>query len=971
MFSLRTPPPPPPVETPAAPKADIHPLDGLTGGAFSAPTAGERAAKVRAWMATDPSVDDMNEVFKELSHRDKGAAKPIREKLDELKRAKAQDHIVQEWADKGIALRDATKLNVADALAWQRDAAKAGAPLGRSPLAEIKVALTDRVKAVEGLEHTAQVQREAAALLLGRTEVLSTKPLREAQDAAALIEQDVAAWNERSKALQADAAWASVEQKYLNMVDNARQQLEVISGAFKAVLAQAVAAAADDHASLPSVPVWAEEIKAARGLVSAQAAESKAAAAPKKAKVDPAERAAAIEAVKAATAALAKEVAEGHSKQAPKLAAELRGLLKSHHRLLDAAVEGEAHAALAQAGELEGWQRWRADQLREELVTKAEALNLVAEGAKPLSGRKMQEVLRALREQWKLTDQGGAPNHGLWKKFDDACNEAYKIVHAWLDTVKAEEGKVKGEREALIAELQAFAAARANSTDYKTIARELGGFGNRWREAGHVGEKLYDQLNAKWREAMKAAEAPLDAAHKDSLARRHALIAQAKQLAEGPLNINAIKALQGQWQAESQRVSLERKLEQKLWEQFRSPIDAAFEKKTAERANAEAAVSAHDKVVLEASKAVEAAVNAGDAGAIRAAMAALEAAMRQPSAAPAAAAASAPVAAAVQEQKPQSPSAESAPVATNTEATASAAVPAESAAAADGDAAAPDLGAIDASAGDAPTAEAAPAPAPVEPPKPAKPVVARRGDDRPGGKLGSGPAKVEGKSFGKPGFGKPAFGKSSGPGGRDGGAPGGKDGAPRFGDRPGGSGGFGERRDGKFGGRDGDRFGGRSFDDAPRGPRLGDAAFRAQRDAIERAQMQLKKLAAQAHGEVVVNLLDAWKNRAADAIPTAQQLGKGVNAAARANWSKSVGQGAGSAIDAAAEPLLRLEMAAEVPTPAAALDARRALQLKLLTQRGAQTPKDTWADDAAKLFAMTHDEANAKRVMAALKVLMR
>ena len=41
------------------------------------------------------------------------------------------------------------------------------------------------------------------------------------------------------------------------------------------------------------------------------------------------------------------------------------------------------------------------------------------------SGRKMQENLRALREQWKLTDQGGVPNHAMWKRFDEACTVAH------------------------------------------------------------------------------------------------------------------------------------------------------------------------------------------------------------------------------------------------------------------------------------------------------------------------------------------------------------------------------------------------------------------------------------------------------------------------------------------------------------------------------------------------------------------
>ena len=68
--------------------AAAHPLDELTGGAFSAATSGERAARVRAWLATGPDTAAMQDVYKELSLRDKGAARALREKLDEIKRSK-------------------------------------------------------------------------------------------------------------------------------------------------------------------------------------------------------------------------------------------------------------------------------------------------------------------------------------------------------------------------------------------------------------------------------------------------------------------------------------------------------------------------------------------------------------------------------------------------------------------------------------------------------------------------------------------------------------------------------------------------------------------------------------------------------------------------------------------------------------------------------------------------------------------
>jgi len=173
-----------PEVTPAPAKThEPHPLDALTGGAFSAATSGERAARIREWLATQPTPEQLQEVFKELSARDKGAARAVRERLDEIRRAKAQEAIAAEWAEKAQALLAAPKLNIADALAWQRDAAKAGAPLSREPLATLKAQLAERVKVIEDLQHRVQVQREAAVLLAQRIEVLSTKPWRDAQAA--------------------------------------------------------------------------------------------------------------------------------------------------------------------------------------------------------------------------------------------------------------------------------------------------------------------------------------------------------------------------------------------------------------------------------------------------------------------------------------------------------------------------------------------------------------------------------------------------------------------------------------------------------------------------------------------------------------------------------------------------------------------------------------------------------------------
>lgn len=877
-------------------------LDILTGGAFSAPTSGERTACVRAWLATDPTTEDMQAVFKELSVKDKGAAKPLREKLDELRRAKGQEALAADWADKAQHLLALEKLNIADALAWQRDAAKAGAPLSREPLLTVKAQLAERVRVIEDLQHRTQVQREAAVLLAQRIEVLSTKSWKDAQAAQEMLSADVARWHEQAGEIAADPHWPSIDARFLPQLESSRVQLDVVWSAFQDALRQTEAAALDAAAPLPPVPTWADELRAARGVAVEAAPE------PAKPRMDPAVlkelRDKASQAVTAALLKVEQEVGEGHGKASAGAAASLRNALKEHARHIDDKLEARAHGALAAAGELEGWQRWRADQLRQDLVTKAEELLKRPEG-QALGGRKMQETLRALREQWKQTDQGGVPNHALWKRFDEACNEAHKVVQEWLDKLKQEAAEHRQQRLDLIEEVKTWGQAQATSQDWKAVVRGLHQFAERWRQAGHMSEKAFAELQTLWKDALAQASAPLEAAQKASLERRHAMIEEATTLgAAAQLQIDAVKALQQRWQAEAHAVPLDRRHEQKLWDAFRKPIDDAFQRKTQEREKAAAALGAHDRAVLEASKALEAANAAGDAGAIRTAMSQLQAALRTPGPDGTATA-----------NEAKAPPAGDAEVA---------AAPAQA-------------------AGDAEAAEAAPAVA-----KPVRAVVAMRGDDRPGMKRGES-APV------------PQRGGPRGPNSRDSrdgrGAPGGA-----RGERGG---------EGRGAGRAGERFGASPNPREARGPRLGDAAFRAQRDALEHAEAALRKLAAQAHGEALTQLLQAWEQRDAAQLPSASELGPKVGGGIRAAWTQALAGAPKGAAGDLAQSLLRLEMAAEVPTPAQHLDARRALQLQLLTRRNDPAPAQTWGQDVARVLSAAHDAESARRLQAVLKPLIR
>src|SRR6185369_12615724 len=280
---------------------------------------------------------------------------------------------------------------------------------------------------------------------------------------------------------------------------------------------------------------------------------------------------------------------------------------------------------------------------------------------------------------------------------------------------------------ALIEEVKAWAAENqtAKDGDWKGFNRILHQFESRWRESGHLSEKAFAELQPLWKETIQAAAAPLEAIQKESLDRRHAMIDEAKMLGAAPqLRVDAVKSLQQHWQAEAQAVPLERKHEQKLWDAFRKPIDEAFNRKTEEREKAAAALSERDRIVLESSKALEAANASGDAQKIKAAMAALEAALHGQAQAAAAVAAAGPALVAPAGEAPAAEAAAGEPAA--------------------GDA----MAALETASDEAkPESEAAPAPA--APAKPApKPVIAMRGDDRPGMKKAEPMAPGRGGKFG-------------------------------------------------------------------------------------------------------------------------------------------------------------------------------------------------------------------------------
>ncbi|THT97834.1 DUF349 domain-containing protein [Lampropedia puyangensis] len=906
FFSRKPTEPPAPVAAPVAKTPPPpHPLDAVTGGVFSATSSAQRLECVSQWLASNPEPALLQQVYKALSASDKGAAKPIRQRMNDIRQSNHQEEASQDWAAKAEKILSANTFHIADGMAWLRDAAKAGAPLSKEPLSELRSRIADQIKALEELQHKTMVQKEAAVLLAQRIDVLSTKPWQQAAEAATGLAQDVQKWNSHAGELVAAPLWSSVEPRHANAIESSRVQLTQVFEAFSAALEQAKQAAEDPKAPLPQVQVWADELRALHGL------QSPADHAATAATMTPEQQALVTSAIKA----LETTIKQGQSKQSSQAAAALRDMLKEMGGSVDAELERRINRALIDAGDLQGWQRWGANQVREELIARAEGLTQPSGDQAPQGNKTLQTQVRELHEQWRQVDRSSPPNGHLWKRFDEAMSKAREIVDEWLKKVKAEAQAHKSERQTVIDEVRAFAASLGEQVDLKALQRQLQQFSNRWRNAGHVNDKVFGQLQSQWKEVYELASAPLEQARKYSADIRRSLIEEAKDLgARAQLDIRAIKTLQQRWQSEAQSVPLDRKLEQKLWDAFRQPLDQAFQRKDTQRNQAEAAASVHDQAVLSAAQAVEEAIAAGHAQAIRDAMDALQVAVRTAPAAPSTDAAVAEPVAQASVQTANTEEAETSESVQNAESeTDSSAVPDTTG-----------------TASEVPAAEVAPAAPSVAP----KVVIAVRGDDRPGA---SGSAKT-------------AATRESNT--RDGRRPSARDGRD-------------DRRNGHDSRQQRDRA-----ERPALAPRLGDRAFRAQRNAMDNAQAALRKLSAQAHGEAVTQLLDAWKSRSADALPAQAQISKRVSGPQWNNWKTAIGQPAASN-DKAAEAVLRLEMAAEVPTPADFMGDRRTLQLQLLTQKNAASPSETWVNDLQTVLATPADDTTGKRLQSALKVLLK
>ncbi|WP_308873446.1 DUF349 domain-containing protein [Thiothrix subterranea] len=231
--------------------------------------------------------------------------------------------------------------------------------------------------------------------------------------------------------------------------------------------------------------------------------------------------------------------------------------------------------------EIQDWRRWGTDQVRKQLIETAEHLRTDAE----LDPQERAKKIHSLREEWrKLSQLEPGQQHTLWKAFDSNATAAYEPSKQYFAEQAQQRATHLEQRNTICAQLEALhAETNWETPDWRALQIALNDSRKHWKAAGTVSHKDWKNVNDRFNAAMDALETHFKAERARNWQERSQLVEQAKALLDSPNTAQAIeqaKMLQTQWQIS---LSSRPSDEQRLWKQFREPIDTLFARAREER----------------------------------------------------------------------------------------------------------------------------------------------------------------------------------------------------------------------------------------------------------------------------------------------------------------------------------------------------------------------------------------------------
>ena len=220
------------------------------------------------------------------------------------------------------------------------------------------------------------------------------------------------------------------------------------------------------------------------------------------------------------------------------------------------------------------WAKWGGNVSREELIKVADSLQ-----SKELAPSEIAKQVGGLRARWKELDRtSGVATKSLWERFDEACSRAYSIADSYFK----QQAQLRLENCQLAqSQLAAMDVAIVESQnqliDSKTYLARVNKIRLDWRKLGAIDRKLKTKLDAEFEQKFSLLNQPLVAAREAATLVRQRLIQSVAEINASERDaVDKVKLAQQHWQQAALTTLLDRKDEQKLWNQFRSVCDAIF-----------------------------------------------------------------------------------------------------------------------------------------------------------------------------------------------------------------------------------------------------------------------------------------------------------------------------------------------------------------------------------------------------------
>ena len=270
-------------------------------------------------------------------------------------------------------------------------------------------------------------------------------------------------------------------------------------------------------------------------------------------------------------------------------------------------VHGDFVALSARVQELKDWRTFATHPKREQF-----ALDMEKIATEPLPPALQAERIRELREAWQ--GLGPVTHHNdrrLLDRFNHAAEAAFKPCREYFDAQAATRKFNLDQRHKIFTELTGYVdGVDWDHADWRAAEKILYTARDEWRKYHPVdrspGRKLdtqFDALTARLHEKLKTQ-------WDHNAAAKQAIVDEAKAIQAGggePRDgINKVKALQQRWRAVG---IVPRRIDQRLWKEFRAACDAVFDQRevaiTEQRQAVESQLAQADQLCEEFQQAFE------------------------------------------------------------------------------------------------------------------------------------------------------------------------------------------------------------------------------------------------------------------------------------------------------------------------------------------------------------------------------